>query len=91
LKPLGSAIHIAGSRFAKEFHGGKAGRVLMVLRDGQWMPRRCECGGIVAFDRQGRPHCLDCGIEVRKNASGTQIERRKYAGLKAAKKFRMYG
>jgi hypothetical protein len=92
LKPLGSAIHVAGSRLANEFHGGKAGRFLMVFRGNRWRPKRCKCGGAVAFDYNGLPHCSDCGHEPIKNAYRTQIERNDgYKRLRAAKKFRMYG
>jgi hypothetical protein len=91
LKPLGGALHIPGSKLADEFHGGKAGRFLMVYVSGRWKPKKCECGEVVAFDCNGLPHCSECGIEPRKNASRTQIERKGYGRLRAAKKFRLYG
>lgn len=68
-----------GSRAAREYHGGKAGRLLQ---------QRCKCGGQMQYDEREEIFCTKCNKGPEKGKASNP--RPGHERAKRYKSFRMY-
>jgi len=84
-----------GTRFAREHHGNKAGRIWRIDRqaiDGiaALVPRRCpDCHEIYTYDKRETPCCPECGEPPEELPKRETEEIQRYRRLKAAKRARI--
>jgi len=93
--PICKPLKLPGTRFAREHHGGRAGRIWrvdwrMIEGFAVLLPRRCpKCNEIYTYDQREVPCCPICGEPPEELPQREADRVRRFRRLKAAKKARI--